>query len=76
MARRRTTVNGRHGRPQEVKHLQDERGWIVGSHKDCRVEQIESQKVEQENRYKIEDINAATVVYANYSKSRSNARDA
>ncbi len=70
MARRRTTVNGRHGLPDEMKHLQD-----VGS-LDCEQpnglqgREIESQKVEQKNEYRIEDMNAAAVVYALYSKPR------
>jgi hypothetical protein len=76
VARCRTTVNGRRGLPEEIKHLQDVRFLNCGQPRGLQSREIESQKVEQNNGYIIEDMNAAAVVYANYSKSRSNARDA
>jgi hypothetical protein len=76
VARCRTTVNGRRGLPKEIKHLQDVRFLNCGQPRGLQSREMESQKVEQNNGYIIEDMNAAAVVYANYSKSRSNARDA
>jgi hypothetical protein len=49
---------------------------LWGQPRGLQSREMESQKVEQNNGYIIEDMNAAAVVYANYSKSRSNARDA
>lgn len=74
MARRRTTVNGRHGLPDGIKHLQDERFWDCEQPRGLQSRTIESQKVEQKSKDKIEDMNAAAVVYANYSNPRSNAK--
>ena len=77
MARRRTTVNGRHGLPEEMKHLQDVRFLDCEQPNGLLSREVESQTVEQKNKYRIEDMNAAAVVYAFYSKSReSNANDA
>jgi hypothetical protein len=42
----------------------------VSSHKDCGVEKSSRRRWEQKKEDRIEDINAAAVVYANYSKSR------
>jgi hypothetical protein len=70
VARRRTTVNGRHGLPEEMKHLQDVGILDCEQSNGLQSREIESQKVEQKNEYIIEDMNAAAVVYAFYSKSR------
>ncbi len=70
MARRRTTVNGRHGLPEEIKHFQDVRFLNCEQPQGLQSREIESQKVEQKKEYRIEDMNAAAVVYAFYSKSR------
>jgi hypothetical protein len=70
VARRRTTVNGRHGPPEEMEHLQDVRFLDCEQPNGLQSREIESQKVEQKTKYRIEDMNAAAVVYAFYSKSR------
>lgn len=77
MARRRTTVNGRHGLPDEIKHLQDVRILNYEQPQGLQSREIESQKVEQKKEYRIEDMNAAAVVYMPCTPNRdSNARDA
>jgi hypothetical protein len=74
VARSRTTVNGRHGLADEIKHLQDVRLLNCEQPQGLQSREIESQKAEQKKEYRNEDMNAAAVVYANYSKSRSNAK--
>lgn len=77
MAWRRTTVNGRHGLPEEIKHLQYVRLRNYEQPRGLRSREIESQKVGQKKEDRIEDINAAAVVYMPITPNRdSNARDA
>ncbi len=70
MARRRTTVNGRHGLPEEIKHLQDVRLMNCEQPRGLRSREIESQKVGQKKEDRIEDINAAAVVYMPITPNR------
>jgi hypothetical protein len=60
-----------------MKHLQDVRFLDCEQPNGLLSREVESQTVEQKNEYRIEDMKAAAVVYAFYSKSReSNANDA
>jgi hypothetical protein len=76
VAWRRTTVNGRHGLPEEIKHLQNVRLRNCEQPRGLQSREIELQKAGQKKEDRIEDINAAAVVYMPITPNRdSNARE-